>query len=661
MVASAVGSFVSEMLKPNLELKVDSGDVLDVRSFKIRERFSNLFEVVITAMSSNPEIDFEAVLGRPALFRVHRNRLVASADRFWSGVCNRIQQVASVVEEEGLSTYELTLVPRLWFLTQRRNYRIFQQLSDLEIVVKLLGEWGVEHELRVDQGAYKKRKYRVQYGESDLSFVSRLLEDAGITYYFEQVGEETKMVLNDAPQDNPPRGPIQFIERPMVDKDEDFVTEVRIQQQTRPGRYTIFDHDYRRPASYKLHGTSTSGNAIEQLMERFHYVPGAFLFRTDGREPTPSADDRGPARHDESEASRIARQRLEAKRASAKSVTMKVNAIDVRPGSVFTIADHPRRELEKRLLVVDAVYEGTSFGAWSHQVETRSAESPYRPPLITPKPKADGCESATVVGPAGEEIHVDEFGRVRVQFHWDREGKMDQDSSCWIHVSQPWGGAGFGGMNLPRIGQEVIVDFLSADPDRPVIVGRVYTNLQKVPYALPQNKTQSGIRSNSSPSNGGYSELMFEDRAGGELVRFQAQKDFTGLVKNDARMNIQNDRTHNVGNNDTESVFKDQTIRIGKDRKVRVKNEQRHSVGKDIFVQSVDGKTTHKSKDTVLTWSDKAIVLAAGANSYIKIELDKIIIQSGNVYINPGPSPITAPEQPEITDAQEIRGFIGRP
>src|SRR5262249_42052966 len=157
-------------------------------------------------------------------------------------------------------------------------------------------------------------------------------------------------------------------------------------------------------------------------------------------------------------------------------------------------------------LVVESQIDGVLDRSFSHHVEARSADRPYHPPIVTPRPKVNGVESATVVGPPGEEIHTDEFGRVRVQFHWDREGKLDDNSSCWIHSSQPWGGAGYGGVNLPRVGQEVLVDFLGGDPDRPVIVGRVYTNLQKVPYKLPANKTQSGWKSNSTNNTGGYNE-----------------------------------------------------------------------------------------------------------------------------------------------------------
>ncbi|MDC3956781.1 type VI secretion system Vgr family protein [Polyangium jinanense] len=651
----------TEALRPNLHVEVASGDTLDVRKFQVTERVSDLFEVRLVALSPNPEIDFEAVLGREATFTLSRDRLLASAYRTWGGICHHIQQIES--EEAGLSTYELVIVPKLWFLTQRRNHRMFQQLSDLDVVLQVLREWGIEPVQKVDAAAYKKRKYRVQYGESDYAFVCRLLEDAGITFYFDQQGEDTVLVLHDAPQDNPPREPaVRFVDKPMVDKDLEFVTEVRVGQRTRPGKYTIFDHDYRRPANYKLMGTHAEGEAFEQQMERFHYVPGAFLFRTDGREPTPSADDKGAARHDESEAKRIARIRLEAKRVEARKATFRTNLVELRPGTVMRVVDHPRRELSNRLLVVHSTYEGTSFGEWVHKLETRSAEIHYRPPLVTPKPKVSGVESATVVGPAGEEIHTDEFGRVRVHFHWDRESQMNQDSSCWIHVSQSWGGAGYGGVQLPRIGQEVIVDFLGGDPDRPIIVGRVFTNLQKVPYPLPANKTQSGLRSASSPATGGYNELMFEDAAGRELMRLQAERDFTGLVKHDMRFNIQNDRTHNVGNNDTESVVGEQSVKVAKKRTVRVKLDQQHQVGENILTQAVNGTATHMSNKALTLFSPEKIVLSTAPNSFILITPGKITIEAPLVHINPGDTSVPNPPQPDaIGDATTITGYIGAP
>ena len=529
----------------NLVLTVASGDALDVRRFVVEERVSALFTITLVAMSRNPDVDFDHVVGHPATFLLRTGSLL-HPERRWRGVCSKLQQVA--VETTGLSTYQVTLVPTMWLLTQRRNHRIFQQRSEPEIVLDLLGEWGIRPSLRLDLGAYKKRKYRVQYAESDYAFACRMLEDAGIAFYFADDGGETRLVLSDAPQRNDRRAPpIRFFDAPAATTTQpEYVTSVHVGQQVRPGKYTLRDHDYRRLATYKLEATATgAGVPIEEKLERFHYAPGAFLFKSDKGGDTPHADDRGKHRTDEGEGASLAQKRLQAKRGSAKIITFDTNAHDLAPGVVMSMLDHPRADLGdgKPLLVVRSTLSGTSTGAWTHAVEARSADLAYSPRMATPKPRISGVESATVVGPAGEEIHTDEFGRVRVQFLWDREGAMDARSSCWIHVSQPWGGTGYGGSNLPRVGQEVLVDFLGGDPDRPIITGRVYTNLQKTPYKLPENKTQSGWKSNSSPTTGGYNEIMFEDKAGEELVNVQVRRrtPVHAFVKNDESRTVKND------------------------------------------------------------------------------------------------------------------------
>jgi type VI secretion system secreted protein VgrG len=277
----------------------------------------------------------------------------------------------------------------------------------------------------------------------------------------------------------------------------------------------------------------------------------------------------------------------------------------------------------------------------THSCEVRSADQPYYPPLRQTKPRAQGVENATVVGPAGEEIHTDEFGRVRVQFHWDREGNRDEMSSCWIHVSQPWGGAGYGGTNLPRVGQEVIVDFLGGDPDRPVITGRVYTNLQKTPYPLPENKTRSGWRSNSSPSYGGYNEIMFEDRSGSELLHTRAQRNMTTQVNNDHMTTI--------GQNRSTSVAKHETKTVGGNQSNNVSGSNNSITGKDFMEQVLGSFTSMASMDRVLQTSgdsssqaqshkitsDKGTTITVG-QSMIYIGPDSIIIQSPRVLLNPG-------------------------
>jgi type VI secretion system secreted protein VgrG len=547
-MTSSVASVLS-----NLMVHVASGDALDVRRFEVDEQISALFAIRLIVMSCNENIDFDDVVGRPASFTT-LNRM---GERTWTGIASQLQQIGVVDGPEGLSTYHLTIVPDFWLATQRKNHRMFQQMAEPDIVKKMLGEWGIEPEVHLT-GTYKKRKYRVQYGESDFAFMSRLLEDAGISFFFRDVGGKSKLVLTDAPQSAQARAPIGFRDQP-TDADREHITSVRVGQRVRPGKYTLRDHDPRLPPGYKLAKSATQMNVpVEERLERYQYVPGAFLFGTDKGESTPVADDRGKTRTDEQEGEIVAKKRLEAKRASAKICSFDTSAHDLSPGMVVTFVDHPRTDLSpgKRWLVVSSRMAGTPADVWTHTCEARVADAPFRPPLVTPKPKVSGVESATVVGPPGEEIHSDEFGRVRVHFHWDRESSMDHKSSCWIHVSQPWSGAGFGGTNLPRVGQEVLVDFLGGDPDRPVIVGRLYTNLQKTPYKLPENKTQSGWQSRSSPGGGAdnYNEIMFEDKKGQELLRVQAEKDHHKLVKHDEQATVGHDRTRMVGNDESVTV-----------------------------------------------------------------------------------------------------------
>jgi type VI secretion system secreted protein VgrG len=549
-----------------------------------KEALSKLFRVSLTVVGRNADIDFESVVGQPAHFGLFGALPLPGCVRHWYGICNHFE--LQRVEATGLSTYHMTIVPVLWLLTQRRNHRIFQQMSEPEIVLALLKEWDIKPAVQLSS-EYKARKYRAQYGESDHAFISRMLEDAGITYYFEQTEDGTRMVLSDAPQANPMRKlRVAHRDEPSVASELEHVTNLRIGRRLRPGRYTMQDHDYRRSPSNQPRASAAAASALEKKLERFHYTPGAFLYRSDKGDPTPTADDRGMTRTDDDEGKRIAQNRLDAKRNSAKICTFETNAHDLAPGVVMGVLDHPRADLapDKGWLVAASSLRGKSNERWSHACELRNAELPFRPPVTTEKPRIPGVETATVVGPPGEEIHTDEFGRVRVHFHWDRESRMNEESSCWLHVNQPWGGAGYGGTNLPRIGQEVIVDFVGGDPDRPIITGRIYTNLQKTPYSLPANKTQSGWKSNSSPTTGGYNEIMFEDKAGEELVRMQAEKNLHKLVKNDEEVKIGNDRNKEVGRDDFHKVGNDRSKEFGHDDNHKVGNDRNRQVGNNETV-----------------------------------------------------------------------------
>jgi type VI secretion system secreted protein VgrG len=641
---------------PALSVEVASGDVLDVRRFHVQQRISTVFSVNLIVVGRNPDIDFDAVVGGAASFTIHRPGDGGPAlDRTWTGLTSQFRQTSA--EENGgvnqLSEYSLTLVPTLWLLSQRRNYRMFQQISELDIAIKVLEEWGIKPIVSCDRSAYKTRKYKVQYAETDLAFVSRMLEECGVCYYFKQTDQGTKLVLSDAPQLGEVRTPtLEYHDRPSRSVRE-FVTRIRTSQLVRPGKYTMRDHDARLAPELKLLASASGGLDVEQRLEDYNYTPGAFLFGADKGEDTPFADDKGKSRTDTAEATTLAQKRLDAERSNAKLVTFETNAFDLSPGGVVVITGHPRSDLgaKEPQLVLDVSIHGARNESYACSCETRSAKVAYRPPLTTPKPRVAGVESATVVGPPGEEIHTDEFGRIRVHFHWDRESKMNDNSSCWIHVSQSWGGAGYGGSQLPRVGQEVIVDFLSGDPDRPVVVGRVYTNLQKKPAKLPDNKTQTHLKSNSTNRTGGYNEIMMEDAAGRELLRMQAELDYTFLVKRNWTTTVGHDRTDITKNDNTEQVTGNQTVAVQKNREVTVTldekktvvgkrdvivlKDQMHAVKGNIQQSSIEGAAVHTSQKMTVVRSEESIALLCGA-SYILITPEKITIQSPRVEINPG-------------------------
>lgn len=573
-----------------LAMQIASGDALDPREFTVEERMSTLTRIDIVAHCRNPSVSFEANVGQAASLSVTARK---GKTRTWQGICMNLEQVAA--EPNGYSSYRISIVPLFWVTTQRRNHRMFQQISDPDIVLQLLGEWAIPFKAQFDAGAHRTREYRVQYGESDYDFICRLLEDAGIAFCFD---ETSTLVLTDAPQSNPSRGELPYTAVAQLAPVAEYVTDVAVGAAVRPGRYVIFDHDGVRAPNFPLIGEAEDGIGIEPGLERFHYREGAFLFGAAGGD-TPVADDRGASRHLESEGVLIAQRRLEAQRSERERVELTTTAHDLGPGVVFSVGNHPHGSVAdgKLLLVVASRFSGTAEGNWVHRCTAASAALPYRPPLKTPKPKALGCESAMVVGPAGEEIHCDEFGRVRVHFYWDRESEMNEQSSCWIHVSQPWAGTGFGGSNLPRIGQEVIVDFLGGDPDRPVITGRVFTGVSPTPYKLPDNKTRSGWRSMSSPGGGGFNEIMFEDLKGSEQLYMQAERNMDTLVKNDQTLVVMNDRNKSVENDETTAVGNDRRERVGNDEAIAVGNDRTRLVGNDETITIRNDRTTTVEND----------------------------------------------------------------
>ncbi|EYF04379.1 type VI secretion system Vgr family protein [Chondromyces apiculatus] len=551
---------------PQLDLKVASGKTLHVRRFTVEEAVSSLFTVAVWARCDEPDLDLEGIIGQDASLSIVHGvvHIAGLGARTWTGICNHVEQahgVAPLPGQKAESSYFLRIAPRAWVLTQRRNHRIFQHLSIPDILDKILDDWQLKRTWNVDRGSYPKLDYRVQYGESDYAFLSRLAEEAGIAFTFPDDGGSL-ITFGDKLHQGPKRGgqPLIYAEEPNQAAEKEFVTHVRISHEVRPGLHTIRDHDFRRP-SYELFGQSAAAPSPEDRYEQYHYQPGGFLIETakaDGN--TPVADDKSIARHEEPFGKARADRAILGRRAGKKQVAFDTNVSDLAPGAIFNVSQHPHPDLGEAadLLVLQCSISGTPGDEWQISGRAVFADTEYRPPLTTPKPRINNVQSAVVVGPAGQEIHVDEFGRVRVQFPWDREhlfnASVGYDRTCWMRVSQGWAGTGYGMIVIPRVGQEVLVGFIEGDPDHPIIVGRVFNATQGVPYKLPDHKTRSTWKSDSSLGGGGFNEIMFEDLKQKELVWMQAQKNLRKLVKNDEVITIGHDRRTYVVRDQTETT-----------------------------------------------------------------------------------------------------------
>lgn len=644
---------------PTLDFTSAIGSPFDIRRFRVRESISHPFVIELLAVAEDHNIDLESVVGQPANFRIDTGyKNVGGTKRVWSGVCSSIEQVQGM--EAGRhgtsvrSTYFLRVRPNLWLLRHKTNHRIFQHLAIPDIIDKLLAEWGIEPTWKIERGNYPKLEYKSQYGETDFAFFNRLLEEAGIAFLLADGEDQTKLVLSDALNLKPLReaSAVPYEDEPTESAQKPFVTKVRITHDVRPGAQQYIDYDFRNPG-FRLFGEGTKSPAPENKYEHYEYRPGAFLTEAKGAGGnTPVADDKGAYRYDGDYGNARATRALEAKRAGKRAIEFETNVVDLAPGVALPIEGHPHDSLAEPVLITSFEITGTHDGHWDMNVSANFRGDPYRPPLETPKPVVHGVQSATVVGPKGQEIHVDEFGRVRVQFPWDREGAMDDNSSVWIRVSQGWAGTGFGMINIPRIGQEVLISFLEGDPDDPIIVGRAFNQLNPVPYKLPENKTVSGWKTNSSPTNGGYNEIKLEDKANKELIYLQAQKDLHKLVKRDWTERIgrhhhrtivenqhlivekkkyelikQDDHLHVVGDR-MQLIDKSTSLTVGIDQDIKVGKKQAVDAGKEIHL---------KAGTKVMIEAGQSLTIK-GAGGFINIHPGGIDIVGTLVKINSGGS-----------------------
>jgi len=562
-------------------------------------------------------------IGAPYLFRlglVSEDLEIAAADILGKPFCVRVGDSDSARHfhglaaefrlerfESGFAHYEVVLRPWLWFLTNSTDNRIFQQMSAVEIVEEVFGAYpAAKFEKRL-RGSYETRDYCVQYGESDLDFVQRLLEHEGIFYFFEHADGAHTMVLTDANAalsaapglDSVPFEPDAFV----TFRDGDYITDWRPRAAVVTGAFVQTDYDFEKPGADLATKADDPRGHDEDDAERYHY-PGRYTRMSPGDSLT--------------------RIRLEEVQAPSQRAVARATAPGVWSGVKFALTDFPREAENDDYIVLR-----TDYTAWNDQYRSgarsdRPSEGyearlmvaplalPFRPERRTPRPVMKGPQTATVVGPSGSEIFTDEYARVKVQFHWDRLGGRDENASCFVRVSSAWAGSGWGFIQIPRIGQEVIVDFLEGDPDQPLITGRVYNGEQMPPYGLPGSATQSGWKSNSSPGGGGWNELRFEDKKGSEEVYFQAEKDHNELVKNNESRTIGNDFAEDVGHDATQSVGHDRSESVGNDKDTTVGNNRVVKIGtNDTESVGVDRSLTVGANETISVGSNSTETIGA--------------------------------------------------
>ncbi len=604
-------------------------DSLFARKVSVREAISTPFEVAIVARSTDDDLALHAFVGRRASLRFTST---SGRVRLYRGVCDAMEQISGLSAER--AEYAVRIVPEIALLAHRRNYRVFQHKSVPDIALEMLDDWGIEVERRLDPGAFPPLPYRVQHGETDLAFVDRILEEAGISYFFGTGEDDASLILAHMPETRGARTPsIPFIDREGMAL-EDMIRDVKVREEVRPGRVTLRDVDFRRSVDYEIAGRARTRISEEDRLEQYRYEPGTFAVESSGHAQTAPVVVASAA-----EGERGAERRLAAERFHRHSIGFETNVIDVAPGAVFTIDQHPRSDLghDRRLLSIALELEWTQGAIPIARGRAVFADRPFSPPRKTEKRRVFGVETAVVVGPSGEEIHTDEYGRVRVQFHWDRDGANDDLSSCWIRVSQGWAGGAFGLFALPRVGQEVVVGYLDGDPDQPLVVGRLFNGPNAVPYALPEHKTRSTWRSRSSPGGEGSNELMFEDQRGEELVYVHAERNLDSVVKVD--------ESHWVGHDRKKTISGDETVYVGKGRDTVVAESDVTRVGArhattiepaarpmPTGIEMVDGRLTLTSGEASITLDGPNLTLTAAADILLKAAADITLEASSTIH-----------------------------
>ncbi len=673
-------------------------DYLLIQDFQANEAISSLFSLELHLLHEENESGFNATVVSPERLIGQsvtlKMKQLDGTERQWNGMVVRFSQGQRDVR---WSHYHALVVPRVWLLTQVSQSRIFQQKSVPDILKEVFKGFEVTWEI---QGTFEPRNYCVQYGETDFNFASRLMEEEGIYYYFEHSDGSHKMIVANTPQshhDCKSKKKLAF-GLDVTKAKEGFVSAVSgwlIEHQLLTGTYTVWDSKFEMP-SKKLDAEQPSRYNIggNQDLEVFEY-PGNYAKRFDGIDKSGGEQ---PAELQKifTDNKRTVKIRQEEFDAQYKTVIGSSDCCSLNAGSRFELFSHPNGAQNGQNVLVSVKHEGVQspeyisdetperayFNEFTCMPTGSATAAPFRPRQTTRKPVIYGGQTAFVVGPAGEEIFTDKYGRVKVQFHWDRDGKMDGNSSCWLRVGHSWAGKNWGMMFIPRIGMEVIVEFLEGDPDQPIITGCVYNAQAMPPYKLPDEKTKSTMKSDSSLGGGGFNEIRFEDKKGSEQIFVHGEKDVDVRNKNDRRewvghdlhYIVKNDRREKIEKDTHLEVTQDQIEKIGRDHHLKVVGKEAKEVGGSLSLK-VSGAvaenfgTSHSEEagQTIYMKAGMSVVIEAGVQltlkvggNFVDISPAGVTIKGTMVLINSGGAagsgsagqlvPPTAPSAPDPAD-----------
>lgn len=598
---------------------------------------SSLGELQLGMLSSKPGLTPEDLLGKSVTVHVE---LADGGKRHFNGYVTQFGIGDSRGRYHG---YRATVRPWLWFLTRTTDCRIFQELSVPDIVKKVFEDHSIANfEFKLFR-SYRKWTYCVQYRESDFNFIARLLEHEGIYWYFEHTDGQHKLVLVDSQSAHdaaPGCDTLRYYENEdSIPPDTECVSSWSFSREIKTGKTVLSSYDFERPSTALKVDQAKSRSYDLSDYEMFDYQ-GDYVQSSDGRQ--------------------LVEDRMDEMQARFQSQRGASNAHGLEVGRLLKLSHHPRDDQNAEYLITDisvhaqvnTTESGSAAGSYSCSFSAIPSGQQFRPPRRTPKPFVQGPQSAVVVGPSGEEIYTDKYGRVKVQFHWDRYGEKNEKSSCWVRVSHPWAGKNFGAIHTPRIGQEVIVDFFEGDPDQPVITGRVYNAEQMPPWDLPANATQSGVLTRSS-KGGGYGNanaIRFEDKAGSEQLWIHAEKnqdievendethwvghDRTKTIDNDETVHVKHDRTETVDNNETITIGVDRTEDVGNNETISIGVNRTESVGSNEDISIGANRTeTVGADESVTIGSNRTVTIGASKTETVALQRTRAVGVNESVAI----------------------------